>query len=44
MSKNSPRQNYTQFVVWHEWAKSKYPAFRTKKKKASQPRFSEYGK
>ena len=44
MSQNSPRQNYTQFTEWHAWAKSKYPAFRVKKKKQATPTYSEYGK
>ena len=44
MSKTSAKQRYTAFTEWHEWAKSKYPSFRVKKKTPSQPRFSEYGK
>jgi len=44
MSKTSAKQRYTAFTEWHNWAKSKYPAFRTKKKKPTEPRFSEYGK
>lgn len=44
MSKMSAKQRYTAFTEWHEWAKSKYPSFRTKKRKQNQPKFSEYGK
>ena len=42
MSKTSAKQRYVAFTEWHNWAKTKYPAFRTKKKKAAQPRFSDY--
>jgi len=45
MSKTSAKQRYTAFIEWHNWAKTNYPSFKndTKKKKPSQPRFSEYG-
>lgn len=42
MSNTSAKQRYVAFTEWHAWAKTKYPAFRTKKKKPAQPRFSEY--
>lgn len=42
MSRMSARQRYEAFTEWHAWAKTKYPAFRTKKKKPQQPTFSEY--
>jgi hypothetical protein len=42
MSKMSAKQRYTTFTEWHEWAKSKYPSFRKKKKKSPQPTFSNY--
>ena len=44
MSKTSAKQRYTVFTEWHEWAKSKYPSFRVKKKKTTMPTYSEYGK
>mgnify|MGYP006170613441 FL=1 len=46
MSKTSGKQRYEAFTEWHIWAKSQYPSFKNavKKKKAPQPRFSEYGK
>ena len=44
MSNTSAKQRYQAFTEWHEWTKTKYPSFRKKKKKESQPRFSEYGK
>ena len=44
MSKTSAKQRYTAFTEWHNWAKTKYPAFRTKKKKEAIPTYSEYGK
>ena len=44
MSKTSAKQRYQAFQEWHNWAKTKYPSFRAKKKKVAQPRFSEYGK
>jgi len=44
MSKTSARQRYQAFTEWHEWAKTKYPAFRVKKKKKAMPTYSEYGK
>ena len=44
MSKTSAKQRYMAFTEWHNWAKTKYPAFRAKKKKKTQPTFSEYGK
>jgi len=42
MSKTSAKQRYQAFQEWHAWAKSQYPAFRTKKKKPTQPKFSDY--
>ena len=44
MSKMSARTRYEAFTEWHAWAKTKYPAFRTKKKKEATPTYSEYGK
>lgn len=44
MSKMSARQRYMAFTEWHNWAKTKYPSFRVKKKKPQQPKFSDYGK
>ena len=44
MSKTSARQRYKAFTEWHEWAKTKYPSFRVKKKKKATPTYSEYGK
>jgi hypothetical protein len=44
MSKTSAKQRYEAFTEWHEWAKTKYPSFRVKKKKAQAPTFSQYGK
>jgi hypothetical protein len=45
MSKTSAKQRYQVFTEWHNWAKTKYPSFRTAtKKKPSAPRFSDYGK
>lgn len=46
MSNTSAKQRYETFTEWHIWAKSQYPAFKNavKKKKNTQPRFSEYGK
>jgi len=44
MSKTSAKQRYTVFTEWHNWAKSQYPSFRTKKKKEATPTYSEYGK
>lgn len=44
MSRTSAKQRYTAFTEWHNWAKSQYPSFRTKKIKLTEPRFSEYGK
>jgi hypothetical protein len=32
MSKNSARQNATTFIEWLNWAKTKYPALKRKKK------------
>lgn len=42
MSKTSAKQRYQAFTEWHEWAKTKYPSFRKKKKKVAQPTFSNY--
>lgn len=42
MSNTSAKQRYVAFTEWHAWAKTKYPSFRTKKKKPTQPRFSDY--
>lgn len=42
MSKISAKQRYETFTEWHAWAKSQYPAFRVKKKKAQLPVYSEY--
>jgi|TARA_B100001094_G_C18132791_1_gene773239 hypothetical protein len=46
MSNTSAKQRYETFMEWHSWAKSNYPNFKNavKKKKPSQPRFSDYGK
>jgi len=44
MSNTSAKQRYVAFTEWHNWAKTQYPSFRTKKRKVSQPKFSEYGK
>ena len=44
MSKTSAKQRYVAFTEWHNWAKTVYPSYRTTKRKASQPKFSEYGK
>ena len=41
MSKTSAKQRYTAFTEWHNWAKSQYPAFRTKKKKTPPPIWTE---
>ena len=37
MSKMSAKTRYEAFTEWHQWAKTKYPAFRTKKKKVQMP-------
>ena len=37
MSKMSAKTRYEAFQEWHQWAKTKYPAFRVKKKKAAPP-------
>ena len=42
MSKTSAKQRYQAFQEWHAWAKSQYPSFKTKKKKPTQPKFSDY--
>lgn len=42
MSKTSSKQRYIAFTEWHNWAKSQYPSFKTKKKKPTQPKFSDY--
>lgn len=44
MSKTSAKQRYEAFTEWHEWAKTRYPSFRTKKNKVKAPTFSQYGK
>ena len=44
MSKTSAKQRYIAFTEWHNWAKSKYPSFKVKKKKLQQPTYSDYGK
>ena len=42
MSKTSAKQRYQAFQEWDAWAKTKYPSFKTKKKKPTQPKFSDY--
>jgi len=37
MSKMSAKTRYEAFQEWHAWAKTKYPSFRTKKKKPQMP-------
>lgn len=37
MSKVSAKTRYEAFTEWHKWAKTQYPAFRTKKKKPQMP-------
>ena len=37
MSKMSAKSRYEAFQEWHQWAKTKYPAFRAKRKKAPAP-------
>lgn len=37
MSKVSAKTRYEAFQEWHAWAKTKYPSFRTQRKKAPVP-------
>ena len=36
MSKTSAKARYVHFMEFHDWAKSKYPNWRIKKKKVRQ--------
>lgn len=46
MSKMSAKTRYEAFTEWHAWAKTKYPAFRTKKKKVAPafPKMADDGR
>jgi len=37
MSKMSAKTRYESFMEWHQWAKTKYPTMRVKKKKPQMP-------
>lgn len=43
MSNNSARQTYQAFTEWYNWAKTKYPTLKQKKKKPKAPNFIAYG-
>ena len=42
MSTTSAKQRYIAFTEWHNWAKTKYPELRKKKKTITIPTYSEY--
>ena len=42
MSNNSARQNYQAFTEWYNWAKTKYPTLKKKKKRTPAPVWAGY--